>query len=393
MLFLKKITYWFISILFFIIIITISLFIRRVRLGILDSSRIGHILDETINYLNLKKKKTYDIWISSGPICNNFLYKKIKKKLFVTSNDLGNIFLRVYNLILKFNLTKNIIFKYNARSYLIWRKIYKKNLLKFDKQEIIEIENELKKKKIFLNTKIVCINIRNKNYLKKNIPSKNHSYHNYRNSNLENYFVTIKYLLKKKYQVFLMGKYHNNLKIRNKNFINISKINFKNDMIDFYLVSKSNFVICNNTGWETIAAYYNKDIIMADGIGMGITHFGYPYYIIFKHIINTKNNRKISINNIIENNFHFKTNVDEYKKDSLRVLDNSPAEILNLVKEYLNRKFSLQNKIYKKLQNQIKKKIVNSFKNSPENYKKNLYINNRKIIWNFGINFLKKNTN
>jgi putative glycosyltransferase (TIGR04372 family) len=393
MLFLKKITYWVIAILFFIIVIIISLFIRRVRLGILDSSRIGHILDETINYLNFKKKKTYDIWISSGPICNNFLYKKIKKKLFVTSNDLGNIFLRVYNLILKFNLTKNIIFKYNARAYLIWRKIYQKNLLKFDKQEITEIENELVKKKIFLNTKIVCINIRNKNYLKKIIPSKNHSYHNYRNSNLENYLVTIKYLLKKEYQVFLMGKYHDKLKIRHKNFINISKINFKNDMIDFYLVSKSNFIICNNTGWETIGAYYNKDIIMADGIGMGITHFGYPYYIIFKHLINTKNNRKINLNNIIENNFHFKTNVDEYKKDSLCVQDNSSAEILNLIKEYLNGKFSLQNKKYKKIQDQIKIKIINSFKNAPENYKKNLYINNRKIFWNFGINFLKKNTN
>ena len=87
-------------------------------------------------------------------------------------------------------------------------------------------------------------------------------------------------------------------------------------------------------------------------------------------IINTKNNRKINLNNIIENNFHFKTNVDEYKKDSLCVQDNSSAEILNLIKEYLNGKFSLQNKKYKKIEMEPRLQILkDSRPNKNKNYK------------------------
>ncbi len=390
----KKFFFWFLSISVFLIIILLRP-ICKIRLGILDSSRIGHFLDETLNYLIYEKqKKSIDIWISVSPICNYYLYNQIKKKLFVCEKNLGLIFLRIFNLFKIISFESFIIKKFNYRSYKKWKNISKRiDLLKISLQDEKNIKDIFFKKKIKLKKNFVCINIRDSFYLKNIFPNKNWRYHDFRNSDIKCYKPAINYLLKKGYQVFRMGENNDSFFIKNKNFINLSTYDFNQDIIDFYLVKNSKFVICNNTGWETIGAYYNKDIIMADGIGMGLTHFGYPYYIIFKHIINNKNNKKLSVNNIIENNFHFKTNVDEYKKDSLRVLDNSSAEILNLIKEYLNGKFSLQNKKYKKIQDQIKIKIINSFKNSPENYEKNLYINNRKIFWNFGINFLKKNTN
>ena len=333
----KKIFFWFLAIFVFLIIILLRP-ICKIRLGILDSSRIGHFLDETLNYLIYEKKKKYiDIWISIYPICNYYLYNQIKKKIFVCEKDLGLLFIRVFNLFELFNFESFIIRKFNHRSYKKWKNISKRiNLLKINLKDEENIQDIFFKKKIKLKKKFVCINIRDSFYLKKMFPKKNWGYHTFRNSNIKYYEPTINYLLKKGYQVFRVGKNKDSFFIKNKNFINLSTYDFNHDIIDFYLVKKSQFVICNNTGWETIGAYYNKDIIMADGVGMGLTHFGYPYYIIFKHIINTKNNKKISVNNIIENNFHFKTNVDEYKKDSLRLLDNSSAEILNLVKEYLN---------------------------------------------------------
>jgi putative glycosyltransferase (TIGR04372 family) len=383
----KKIVFWFLSVNIFAIIIFIRPFLK-IRINVLDTSRIGHLLDESLNYLIYKKKNSnIDIWISLYPICNQYLYKQIKRKINVFEGNSALILIRVYNLLKFFNLKNFIINKFNYRSFKHWKNISKKiKLIKIDNKIEKEIKKILFKNKIILKKKIVCINIRDSFFLKKTFPNKDWKYHDFRNSNIKNYKLAINYLLNKGYQVFRVGENNDNFDIKNKNYINLYDYNFEKSLIDLYLVKNSKFVLCNNTGWECLAAYFNKEILMFDAISMANTHFGYPYKIIFKHIY-YKKKIKLKLSEIIDKNYHFLMNVDDFKKNKLSVKDNNSKEILILVKQHLNKKYK-NKKRFNLLQNQIKKNIIRSIKKYNKNGIENLKYNHEKINWEFGENFL-----
>ena len=75
--------------------------------------------------------------------------------------------------------------------------------MKNEKNELL-----LKKNKIDLSKKIVCLNVRDSFFLLNKIyPNYDFSYHNRRDADVENYLDTIKYLISKDYLVVRMGKY------------------------------------------------------------------------------------------------------------------------------------------------------------------------------------------
>ena len=72
----------------------------------------------------------------------------------------------------------------------------------------------------------------------------------------------IKDLISLGYYVIRMGK-HNNLKcnINNKQFIDYSFLNNKNDFLDIFLISKCKFYISNATGLDHVAIHFQKPMI------------------------------------------------------------------------------------------------------------------------------------
>ena len=80
--------------------------------------------------------------------------------------------------------------------------------------------NFLKSLGIKKNQEFVCIMSRDSRYKKRVNKYNDMSYHNYRNSNIDNYCKTINYLTNKGYFVFRMGKYvEKKIEIKNNLFL------------------------------------------------------------------------------------------------------------------------------------------------------------------------------
>ncbi len=90
--------------------------------------------------------------------------------------------------------------------------------ISFTSNEISESKKMLKSLGVDENKKIICLMIRDDNYLRKYLGG-NWNYHDFRNYKLENFYLAIRELLNKGYIVFRMGKYA-------KERININHENF-----------------------------------------------------------------------------------------------------------------------------------------------------------------------
>ena len=88
--------------------------------------------------------------------------------------------------------------------------------LNLTRQEISKGELILNQFGIPKNAKIICITSRDSLYLRRIYPTSNFSYHNYRNTDANNFIPTIKALIRKNFFVVRMGS------------IAIKKINIKN---------------------------------------------------------------------------------------------------------------------------------------------------------------------
>ena len=210
---LNKIKYLFIIFLLspFLIFIVLIKPIVLIRFGNLGCERIGRFFDAELYLLfsKFKKKrvKSFDIWIA-GDFISNEQYLIILKRKFLIIQHLF-IFYKMLELLSKYIsiYSKHIVIKPkdDFHTYNLFNKHPMQ--LNLTKQEINKGELILKQMGIPKNAKIICIASRDDLYLRRTHPSVNFSYHNYRNSDVNNYIPAIKALIKKNFYVVRMGKF------------------------------------------------------------------------------------------------------------------------------------------------------------------------------------------
>ena len=337
----NKIKYIFFIFLFSPLLIFI-LIIRPIilfRFGNLGVQRIGSIsLAEQylLNKINNKKKiNLIDIWVTDNLVCNKQLLK-IYKRNFLIIDGLFT-FYKVLKLISKFIPifskhiiiisdqydTNNLFNKYNSQ-------------IKLTKDEIKDGEIMLKEFSIPRNAKIVCITFRDNLYLKKKYPSKNLQYHNYRDTNVNNYIPAIKALIKKNFYVVRMGRIANKrIKIKNKKFIDYPFHPLKNDFMDFFFAHKCYFWICNNMGLDEVAKVFRKPLLdsnMAPLIGLKVTS---KNSLLSLKIHKNKTNKKMSLSEIFDSGVANTFTSTGFGKKKIKLYELKAHQVKDLVLEML----------------------------------------------------------
>ena len=315
------------------IILTFKIFFKF-KINLIDSERIGHFLAGSYSaYLN--KSNIFQINVIYKEVCNKFLLKKFKKKIFYFDNFFSIYIYKAYKIDKK-------IFKIN--NFNIEFPTYKpknnlkliKNIINFDNLEKKQINSALKE--LGITKKFVCLHVRDEKYLQTTFKKKDYSYHSYRNANINKYKILINYLISKNYQIVRMGRIvKNKLKLKNKNFVDYPFSKNKSDMLDVYFGCKCEFVIGTGSGWEMVPTLFNKDNYVTNSVDFGYVDYNKKHYLLFKKFVyqNSKIKKKLQLEEIIEKNYHKINRAKLFKEKGIILKENNPKELLKGLKEFM----------------------------------------------------------
>lgn len=373
----------------FLIIIVIIRPVLLIRFGCLDIQRIGiisHIEHYLLHDRNKKKKtRTLDIWVIGGGNYNKQFHILLKRK-FLIIQEL-NVFYKVLILLSKYIkiYSKHIVVFYNGTARLDRGPIQ----LNLTKEEIKEGEFIIKKFGIPPNSKIICVACRDSTYLKNKFPSKNFSYHNYRNCNINNYIPAIKTLIKKGFYVVRMGRIaEKKLNIKSKKFIDYPFHPLKNDLMDFIFAYKCYFWIGGHAGLDNLAVTFRKpllDLNMAPIADLKITS---KKTILCLKIHKNYSGKKLSMNKILTSPVIKCHHTHEYKMNKIKLEELKGNQIKDIVLEtikLMKNSWKIKNKNDIKLQKRFKKLFLSKINLIDPKF-------NFKFNALYSLSFLRKNS-
>ena len=252
------------SILPFLILIRFLYPFLLIRIGFLYVERIGHLFADLELYLSEKKlgiePQSIDIFFLSGKPANSFAIELAKRNLN-TINGMG--FIIDLNNFLPFSAKhsyKPHIIRTSSRD--ITGTLKKVNpQLKFSSHENKKGEDFLNCIGLKKDQKFVCFIIRDNQYLNKEFPDKDFSYHSYRDSDISKFYPSFHYLLQEGYAIFRMGKHVSSaVEIDHPLFVDYARSNFKSDFFDIWLMANCEFTVSTGTGLDEVTNAFRKPI-------------------------------------------------------------------------------------------------------------------------------------
>ena len=328
----KILSYFFFGF-FCLVLIIILRPIIRIRIGKLNTSRIGHLATNTALYYTknilLKENNYLDLFYCDKIISNKYLLKLWSKKI----NILPRILLfSVFNLIIKFNYTQK--YHYADNNYG-GDQDPQQVLQKFEKILEIPSTDEVEGKIILEklgtdNRKIILFFARDEahtNYLlKKNTDIR---FHSYRNANIDNFLLAAEELASRGYALIRMGSIvKKKINSNSKFVIDYSNSSYRSDFMDIYLQSKCEFFITSGTGINEVARLFKKPLLY-----VSFAPYAYsPTYIskiicIYKKVFDRKNNKLLSLSEMFNSGVAQAYHRDVFEEKDIDLIENTPEEI------------------------------------------------------------------
>ncbi len=331
----------------FVVAVPVVLVIRLinpwflVRFGAINSSRIGHFAGNTEIYLceldaglNRPLQRYVDFFYMSKPICNDQLAIMCRRVLRVwpswilipivrinsmlpggTVHDVGNNTMQDQDV-------HNLLERYPTH-------------LEFLEEEKARGEVGLLAMGIPIEAPFICLTVRDSAYL-----SDSHwSYHNYRDSNVQNYILAAKELADRGYFVIRMGaKVHEAMNVSHPKIIDYATNGMRSDFMDIYLGAKCSFCISTSTGWDAIPYIFRKPVAYVNLMSLGyLFAIRRVYLAITKHHVLKHQNRELTLKEIFTFGVAFSGASHDYESKGLQLLENTPEEIRDVAIEMLER--------------------------------------------------------
>ena len=282
-------------------------------------------------WLNLWKKNVK--FLSFSIIWKNFYYLSKflpdHKKFEIINYDtfMHNLYLSKKN--------QNKILKYKDQIKKISN--FNVNFLKIDKEDE-EIGREYIKNFGAKEFNYICFHARDDAYLKNYDKKKNWDYHNFRDSNIDNYLLAIEYLTNKGHYCFRMGsKVKKKIVSENTKIIDYASSNYQSDLLDIYLGSKCLMAVYSESGISVIPEVFNRPIVYVNWPALNFSCFNSDSLVIPKSFFQKKKNRFLSFSEILELNLEANFRSEYLKEKEIDLIENTPEEICNAVSENYKR--------------------------------------------------------
>lgn len=381
--------------LFFLTPVILLLLVIRIfknfRINKIISHKIGHLATPMEIYVCEYKEnpnKIPIIWFFDKRIANKFLKKQWSKKLIILPRF---ILEPIYILFRKYEFFNFFLEDFSNESELVKRTLKdgvkqiddKEVLLKhkqsieFNDKEKNDGENYLKNID-FQNKKLVLFSSRTSAFHDEKEES-------YRNSNINNQILGIKFLVSNNYKALRIGKNE----IEKINFINQNIIDYaisddRSDFLDVYLGSKCEFMISSDSGINQLAELFRKPILIIDHYYCSsYERYASKVIVLPKKFKNLNTGKLIGFVEAYKKllNIDYSCNPSKVNKLGFEVIDNNEFEIKDATEsmlELINNGFHLdeilqkQKKFWNDLENNLGYKPNNKVIICPNFYSKNI---------------------
>lgn len=307
---------------------------RLVRFGEIWSSRLGHLIGNTENYLCERgwglQPWTYDIWFRLGTPANRVIARKYEQLLHVWPRGFAQVVVKV-----------NVLFpgweKHVARPAQNDRDIH--NLWRLGAPHIgFTAREERKGKKLLRELGIpedaqwVCLIVRDAAYLQAKAPQLDFSYHDYRDSDISTYALAAAELARLGYYVIRMGEIvAKPLLIKHTKIIDYAASGKRTEFGDLYLGAKCAFCLGTSTGFMAIPQVFNRPVGIVNYVPIEYTPTWQEGLVIWKHHV--KDGKRLAVREIVQAGVSAATFGQEFERAGVKLEDNTLAEIAELAKE------------------------------------------------------------
>ena len=363
-----------------------------IRFQQISSERIGFLAAATELYLCEKKfkinhpsyKNYIDIFCYQKIISNQYLAKIWKRKILILPYFLVTPIQNCLKLLDKNKIHQLGNNKSGDRD--VFNLIEKtKPFLSLSDQDIKKGYALLSKFNVDKNSKIICVVIRDDNYLEK-VFNKNFSRHDYRNFKIESFYPTFKECVKRGYFVFIMGKYvKQKLSIKNEMIIDYANSDIRSDFLDIFIGSICKLSI-RTSGYGAIPFIFRKPSIeICPSLGEMYTFNKHDLLLIKDHY-DLKAKKILSFHEIFSRNLAFNITQKKLLEENVELRENE-KDIKNALIEQLDRiENKTVNSSYKEV---LQKQFWDAF-NKKISFLEYRHLHGKKYSSRFSSDYLKK---
>jgi putative glycosyltransferase (TIGR04372 family) len=307
-----------------------------IRTGGTYGSRIGHFAENNEIYLcekdhDLHPKRTFDIFFHPFRICNYQLKTMWDRHPDLKINQFA-WFLHHGGKILpgseRYQINTTIR---DAKDVLIKSKIH----LKFTHKEQEDAQKELVNIGVPLESKFIGVISRDSSYLKNTLPTTNWSYHNYRDSNIENYLLSAEELSARGHSVIRMGvNVEKAFKSNDPQIIDYASKGYRTDLLDIYIAAKCHFFVSGNCGLDSVPIIFRRPVVLVNYVPIEFVRGWYKNSLtIFKKHWLIKEKRLMTFREIIESGAGKFYYAELFEQQGIELIENTPEEIRDVVIE------------------------------------------------------------
>ena len=314
-----------------------------IRIGALIGTRIGHFaantelyLCERDAYINVPNQRHIDIFfIGYRPVCNHQLFTMWRRSLRIWSCwwILWPI-LRINRIIPGGSFHEVGLNSQHDRDVhnLLDRS---PQHLQFTAEESFRGKAALKRMGIPENSEYVCLTVRDSAYLESQHKNSDYSYHNYRDSDINNYVLAAESLADQGYFIIRMGaKVHRAMKCSHPKVIDYATNGMRTDFMDIYLGATCAFCISVGTGFDAIPLIFRRPIVYVNMVPVGYFFtFCQRFIGIFKHHLDSESNRELSLSEIVHRGVFYSMYSSVYQSNGVQLMENTPEEIRDVCVE------------------------------------------------------------
>jgi putative glycosyltransferase (TIGR04372 family) len=202
----------------------------------------------------------------------------------------------------------------------------------FTKCEDNAAKNWLRSKGWQEDEPFVTLLVRDSMYLQTVYPDQLWGYHDYRNSNVQDYIPAIDWLTENRVWVLRMGRHtKDKLEINKNRFVDYSFDTNQSDLLDVWLFANATAVISTATGLDCLAGLYRRPILFLNALPLidMASYFNMTW--VPKNLIWQKSKEPLNLSQSVKHTYYSQS---EYINNGIEIVSLTPEEIKESVKEF-----------------------------------------------------------